>query len=221
MKEKTSPTQRALNLWALILIFWSFYRAYFRTDLPIWVDEFLVKPIVFILPVFFFIRRVEKKPFFASLDLHGKNLLRDLVLGIGIGLLFFFSGQAGTILRQGLKAFSGAFHLGAAQIVFLTLISLATAISEEILSRGFILKRLYADSKNIWQAVFLSSILFFFLHVPMLFTNDKLSGFMLLRLMTTDLILSFVVSILYFERKTLLVPIIIHAIYNLSFALLF
>ena len=65
MKERrTTPTQRALNLWAVILIVWSIYRAYFK--LPEWFDEFIAKPIVFVLPVFIYIKTVEKKEIFSS-----------------------------------------------------------------------------------------------------------------------------------------------------------
>ena len=59
MKSKVTATQRALNLWAVILIIWSVYRAKFR--LPEWLDEFIAKPLVFILPVYYYIRKIEKK----------------------------------------------------------------------------------------------------------------------------------------------------------------
>ena len=45
MKENVSPLQKSLNVWAIILILWSIYRANFGTSLPTWLDEFLVKPL--------------------------------------------------------------------------------------------------------------------------------------------------------------------------------
>ena len=66
MKQKTSPTQKALNVWAIVLIIWALYRAKFRTDLPIWFDEFIAKPAVFILPIYYYISRYEKKNFFSG-----------------------------------------------------------------------------------------------------------------------------------------------------------
>ena len=40
-KSETSPTQKMLNVWAIILIIWSLYRATFKTGLPILFDEFI------------------------------------------------------------------------------------------------------------------------------------------------------------------------------------
>ena len=57
--KKVTPTQKALNLWAVILIVWSVYRTYFK--LPEWFDEFVAKPVVFVLPVLVYIKSVEKK----------------------------------------------------------------------------------------------------------------------------------------------------------------
>jgi membrane protease YdiL (CAAX protease family) len=97
--------------------------------------------------------------------------------------------------------------------------ALMTGISEEILSRGFVLKWLYAESKNIYTASFFASILFFFLHVPILFTNLKLTGNLLLMFMAMDMILSLVNSFVFLERKNLVLPILIHTFYNLSIIL--
>ncbi|MFA6390687.1 MAG: hypothetical protein WCX78_03025 [Patescibacteria group bacterium] len=64
-KKGTTPTQKALNLWAVILIIWAIYRTYFK--LPEWFDEFIAKPLVFVLPVFIYIRSVEKKEILSAL----------------------------------------------------------------------------------------------------------------------------------------------------------
>ena len=68
MKEKKeiSSTQKALNLWAVILIIWAIYRTYFK--LPEWFDEFIAKPLVFVLPVLVYIRTVEKRNSFKFIN---------------------------------------------------------------------------------------------------------------------------------------------------------
>ena len=100
-------------------------------------------------------------------------------------------------------------------LLMYVLISFASSFTEEALSRGFVLKRMYEESRNPFTAIFFSSFLFFFLHIPILFTSN-LYGIDLLKVMMTDLLLSFAVSFAYLERKSLLVPILIHAFYNLS-----
>ena len=65
--KTVSYTQKVLNVWAVILILWSIYRA--KLALPEWFDEFIAKPLIFILPVYLFIRKVEKGNFFSKIPL--------------------------------------------------------------------------------------------------------------------------------------------------------
>ena len=216
MKQKTSPTQKVLNTWAIVLIIWSIYRAKFQTNLPLWFDEFIAKPVVFLMPVYYFITRVEKKDFFEGIDFKPKIKWGEVVLGITIGLFFFASGLLSNYVKYHKFVTSSGGVLSINTIILYVFVSLATSISEEVLSRGFVLKRLFEDSKNIITSSFLASILFFFLHVPILFTSQKIIGFLLLRVMVTDMILSLAISILYLQKRSLIIPILIHTFYNLS-----
>ena len=209
-KSEISHIEKSLNVWAIVLIIWSIYRAKFGTALPIWFDEFIAKPIVFIVPVYWFIKKVEKTSFFKSLGFTKKNIIKELLIGLIIGLVFL------SILFYGFSSKNGLTNL----TINIILLSLATSISEEILTRGFILKRLYEASKNIYSASFFTSILYFFLHIPILFTSESISGFLLLRLMTIDIFLSFAISIIFLLRKNIIVPIFIHAFYALTLWLL-
>lgn len=216
MKEKTSPTQRALNLWAVVLIAWSIYRATFKTDLPVWFDEFIAKPALFVLPVLWFIRKVEKKAPFKSMDLRLKTLPTDLILGGIVGLIFLLIGYIGWVLRMGQTSIP---MLPVASLIFIVLTDLATSISEEVLSRGFLLKRLFQESHNWITSIGISSVLFFVLHIPILFTATQVNGAILMQVMVTDIMLSIAISLLYLERKSLALAIIIHLFYALSMSL--
>ena len=213
MTKKISPLQKSLNLWALILIIWSIYRAKFH--LPEWFDEFLAKPAVFILPVYLYIKNIEKKDFLSRVSLNKNNLKRDIFLSLFIGFLLIGASLVSNFLKRGF--FTIPSYLTNPYTFFYTLIILLiTALSEEILSRGFILKRLYEDSQNIYSSSFFASILFFSLHIPIFFTNPTVSRNLLLLLMSTNLILSLVNSFIFLDRKSLIVPILIHAFYNLA-----
>jgi len=215
MKENVSPLQKSLNVWAIILILWSIYRANFGTTFPVWLDEFIVKPLFFILPIFWYIKRIEKKSFFQHVDLHKKTIIPDLLWGVGLGLAFFAVGYAGIVLKQGMTSVQ-ILKLLQPQTFIIFAIAFATSVSEEILSRGFILKRLYEESKNAVKSIAISSLLFFFLHIPILFTSQHMTGTVILQVMMTDIALSVVVSVLYLQRRSLLLPIIIHAFYTFS-----
>ncbi len=215
MKKYVSPTQKALNLWAIILIIWSIYRANVR--MSEWFDEFIAKPLVFILPVYYYIKNIDKKDFSSSLLIKPKELGKDVILGFGIGGIFFVTALFANFVKFH-KFFSLNTTFTIQNIALVSLLALATGISEEILSRGFVLKKLYDESKNIYTSSFFASILFFFLHVPILFTNSRIGGNTLIIFMVTDLILSLVNSFLFLNRRSLILPILVHAMYNISLA---
>lgn len=218
--KKITPTQKALNLWAVILIAWSVYRTYLH--LPEWFDEFIAKPIVFVLPVIIYIKSAEKKPILSGLYINGnlKVFVKELFISLGLGLLLLFTALLSVFIRFKTIGLFGHFP-SLSNFAVIVVTAIATGISEEVLSRGFVLKRLYEESKNAYQSTFFASILFFFLHVPILFANAKINGSMLLIFMVTDLLLSMVNGLIMIQRKSLTVPILIHAFYNVVVALAF
>lgn len=218
MKEKVTPTQKALNLWAVILIIWAFYRSYIK--MPEWFDEFIAKPIVFVLPVFYFIKKIDKKPIFdyLNLKLKIKEIFYDLFYSLGIGFIFLVTAIGASYFRTSKLIFVGKLPT-ITQFLTILAVSLATGITEEILSRGFVLKKLYEESKNVLSSTFFASILFFFLHVPILFTNVKITGNMLLMFMATDMLLSMVNGLIFLQKRSLTIPIFIHTFFNIIIGL--
>lgn len=211
MKKQLSPIQKMLNAWAVTMIIWSLYRAYLGTSLPIWIDEFIAKPLVFLIPIYYYITQIEKQDFLKGVDFTFKNIKKNVVFGLLIGGVFFTTGMVVQYLKTGSLGL-----LPITTMLYFAIIALASSFSEEILSRGFILKRLYEDSGSVMSSVFIASFLFFFLHIPILFTNPNIYGSGLIQVMVTDLLLSFTVSLLYLQRRHIIVPILLHAFYNLS-----
>lgn len=208
MSHKLSHIEKVLNVWAIIVIAWSFYRFYFKTTNPIWFDELLAKPVIFLLPLYFFVNSIEKRPFWESLGFTKRNLLVDVVIGLVVGVVFIFLATMGGG-RTSLPSMS----------LYLLFISLVSAFSEETLSRGFILSRLYESTKNQISSVFYASFLFFILRIPILFANNTLTGTVLMGAMISSFVLSVIVSTLFLYRKSIVVPILVHALY--LFALYF
>lgn len=206
MTNKSSPNQKMLFWWGWILIAWSIYRAVFRTDLPIWFDELIAKTFIFIVPVVFYIRQRDQEKITSGLWFTTKNFLQDVGIGLLVGGSFFLSGVGSM----------GWAGIAKANIGLVLAVALATSIAEEVLSRGFVLKRLYKESGSVFSASFFASILYFFLRVPILFTNEKIVGTTLLNVMFTDIVFSMVVSVIFLYRRSLTAPIIIHFFYILS-----
>ncbi|MCX6730814.1 MAG: CPBP family glutamic-type intramembrane protease, partial [Candidatus Roizmanbacteria bacterium] len=91
---------------------------------------------------------------------------------------------------------------------------------EQILSTGFVFNRLLAESKNVFKPLLSSALLFFFLHVPVLFGADKISGGTLIQMMILNTVLSLTTSVVFSLRKNTVASILVHALYLLSLPIL-
>ncbi len=203
------------QLWAWILLFWSLYRYFFR--FPEWVDEFIVKPLVFVAPVLWYVWKKEKRTL-ESVGITGKNFFNSLYIGIGFGMVFALEGVFAHFIKYGKFSLTPINAFGNYGF-FLIIISLATAITEELLSRGFLFNRIYEKTKNLPYAATMGSVLFVLLHIPILVTVTKLQGVTLVLFFATDFILAFANSMLYVTTGSLVAPILVHLFWNMTVAL--
>lgn len=205
-----------LNAWAISLILWSFYRWHFKTDLPIWLDEFIMKPALFFGPIFYYIRKVEGKNILTALGFRKEHWKTDILLGIFIGLAVIISAVISNYMKWG-QVFSPApVYYGTISIGMILAISFASAFSEELVSRGFVLKRLHENTGQYIRPVLYSSLLYIFLRVPMLFVSEILNGYAILQILATDFIVSLIIGSLFLMRKSIMIAIIVHMMYNIS-----
>jgi len=151
MKKEIPHSQKVLNLWGIILIIWAFYRL--KLKMPEWFDEFVAKPIIFILPVYYFIKKIEKRSFLPSLNWSFKTVKKDFLISIFIGLVIFLTITLANYFRTKEVVFL-KYKISYLSIFYIIFVSLITAISEQILSTGFVLKRLYEETKNFYQVAF-------------------------------------------------------------------
>jgi membrane protease YdiL (CAAX protease family) len=217
MKKEIPHSQKVLNLWGIILIIWAFYRL--KLKMPEWFDELLAKPVIFVLPVYYFIKKVENKKFFSSLNWSFKSLKKDLLLSLLLSFVFLLTIFSANWVKTG-KIISISKNITSSYFFYVFIISLVGAACEQVLSTGFVFERLYLESKNFYQTAFLSALLFFFLHVPLRFTLPNLVGSQLIFLMLTDIFLSLLNSYFYHTEKSLNIPIFIHAFYNIIILLM-
>src|SRR3989344_3962000 len=89
MVRSKSHTEKILNVLAIVLIIWSLYRAYFKTSLDPLIDEFIAKPLVFLLPHFPIL--------FTSQNMTGmllfKVMITDLILSLAVSFVFLARGK--------------------------------------------------------------------------------------------------------------------------------
>ncbi len=219
MKKKAVSRIESLDsvfrLWGWILLAWCLYRYFVK--LPEWADEFIAKPLIFVTPVLWFVYKKEKRRL-DSVGITSKRLFMSLYIGLGFGLAFALEGFVANIIKYGGIKINPIAAFGQYGF-FLILLSLATAFSEELLSRGFIFNRIYEKTKNLPYASFLSTILFVLLHVPILVTTLKFQGLTLLLFLATDFVLGMANSMLFYSTGSLVAPILIHIFWNMTVAL--
>lgn len=206
-------------VWFVIFLVWAFYRAYLF--FPEWIEEFFIKPAIFVAPIFYLIVIREKKNL-AELGLapRPKPLFLDIYLGVVIGILFALEGLLANFIKYGKFSFIPILALDTSGgIILFLVINLTSSIWEEILGRGYMYKRLFKVTNNqLWASV-VSSFLFLLLHLPIMFTRLHLMGISLLVYPVSIMLLGITNSYLFTLRGSLALPILIHTFWNMTVAL--
>lgn len=215
-KTNNGPLTGVFRVWAWILLVWSAYRYFLEFSEP--VDEFIFKPLIFLGPIVYYVLYVEKRPL-SSLGITKENLFPSLYAGFGIGFLFALEGIAANYIKHGtltilpIQAFQ---QYG----FFLIPISLATAISEELLARGFLFNRFFEKSNgNLIYAAVYSTAMFIALHMPILLTSLKFQGVTLIMYFLTTITLSLANAIFFRYSRSIVGPILVHVFWNMTVAL--
>lgn len=170
--KKYGVLHDVLAVYTLILVVWGFYRLLFR--LPVWLEELVLKPIVFGLPVVYRLAQEEGKSWWArweSVGLVKKNLGLGVVLGLALGVFYLLMGRLGVMLREGSMGNWDEVSGGPMMAVVL---AVATAMSEQLVFMGYILPRLKQVWRNEWLAVGLTGIMFGLIHLPLLVFGYRL-----------------------------------------------
>ncbi|MFC1646895.1 CPBP family intramembrane glutamic endopeptidase [Patescibacteria group bacterium] len=210
---KSKSLEPIFQLWGWILLTWSLYRYFVR--FPEWADELVFKPLIFVLPVVFYVVKKEKRRL-SSLGLTTKNFFNALYIGIGFGMLFAIEGVVVNIFKNGQLVITPLEVFSEYGMLALFGLSIFTAFSEELLNRGFLFKRIHEKTENLVYASLIASVLFILLHIPILVTTTKIQGGILLLFFATNMMLSLINCFLFASTGTLLAPILVHIFWNMA-----
>ncbi len=162
-REKLS-IKHVFALFCFIFAFWSLYRYFPEGVFPLWVEELIFKPLIWLVPTFWLVLRIEGEKI-SSLGLTKKNLFPALYWGIGLGIVFAAEGLVTNIIKyQGLHL--PELEYSSLGLIGLVLLSFVTAFSEEIVFRGYIFTRLWRLWQSEWLANLVSAFLFALIHLP-------------------------------------------------------
>ena len=180
--KKERAVKHATILAAYLLIIWGFYRFLFK--LPDEIEELIVKPIVWLVPVFYLVRK-EKKGL-ASLGITVKKLFPAIYLALGLGIVFALEAVLINYLKY--DGFNFTANIGEMALFSSLGLSFATAFSEEITFRGYLFNRVWQALGSEWPANLLTSVVWALVHLPVTIFVWKLElGASLIYLLLTTL----------------------------------
>ncbi len=203
--------RHVLFLFSFIFVIWALYR-YFPNLLSDWVEEAVLKPIVWLVPTFWIVKFIEKENL-ASLGITKKNLKLALFWGLGLGIVFALEGFLTNIVKY--RQLGEANFTATGPVFFnLFILSFVTAVSEEVVFRGYIFNRFLMLWRNEWKANIISSLLFVIVHLPIgIFTLGYSSSVMLVYLFLI-FVYGFGAAFVFARTKNIVAPILLHVLWS-------
>lgn len=169
MTAKTIVVKHVVIYSTYLFLVWALYRFLFK--LPDQVEELAVKPLVWLIPIFWL--SAKEKMSLSSIGITFKNLFPAIYLSLGLGAIFVFEAILANFFKYGHLNFGA--NIGDMPILSSLGISFATALSEETAFRGYIFGRLNIALNDEWAANIASSLIWTVIHIPIAFFIWKLN----------------------------------------------
>ena len=208
MSKKRLAFRDAIFYVCYLLLVWSFYRVYF--SLPLGIEELLVKPIAWLLPVFYLVKKTKEKP--ASLGITTKNLFPSVYFALALGAVFAIEAIAINFVKYGGINFSA--NLGQEAVLFSLGVSLVTAVSEEVAFRGFVFNRVWQFLKNERFANLLTSLLWGVVHLPVAMLVLGLGGSALTTYLLLVVLFGIGSAFVFARTGNIISPILLHVLWQ-------
>ena len=171
MPTKELALKNATVYITYILLAWGFYRLLFQ--LPEQIEETFIKPIVWLVPLLILINK--ERVGLGSLGFGLNNLFSSIYYSIGLGTIFVIEGLLVNYAKYGELNFGA--NIGSLPFMTTLLLSFITAVTEEIVFRGYVFNRIWYAIKNEWRANLLSTLAWTAVHTPIVFFVWRLDMF--------------------------------------------
>jgi membrane protease YdiL (CAAX protease family) len=169
MSKKETAIKHATVLAVYLLIVWGFYRLFF--ELPEEIEELIVKPIVWLLPVIYLVRKEGGN--LSSVGITTKKLFPAIYFTLALGAVFAVEAIIINFVKHG--GFEFTANIGEKALITSLGITFVTAFSEEVSFRGYLFNRVWGALDNEWLANIATSIVWALVHIPIVVFVWKLS----------------------------------------------
>lgn len=209
----TTPEDLVKNvsiLFTYLLIVWGMYRVIFR--FPEEVEELIIKPIIWIIPTLYF-ALIKERDNLESIGITFRNLFPAVYFSIALGALFGVIAMVLNFIKYH-GAFNFEANLGNLPLLSSVGISFATAISEEIVFRGYIFGRLWKVFDSELTANLITSALWTLIHVPVTIFILKLTLPAAIVYLMLTCVYSLGAGFIYARTKNVFSPIFLHVLWE-------
>jgi uncharacterized protein len=208
MPTKKVALTNAARFFVYILLVWGLYR--FLIKLPEDIEELIIKPIVWLVPLFSILRK--EKATLASIGITLQNLFPAIYLSLILGAVFAIEGIFINMLKYQWIHF--AANIGNNAFFYAMVISLATAISEELVFRGYIYTRLEKAFGGHWYPNIMSSFLWALVQVPISILWWKFDPMTTVVYLLLAFIFGIGASFIFARTKNIVAPILLHFLWS-------
>ena len=209
MTSKTAAFKGSFIFAVYLVVFWGFYRLLFQ--LPESVEEIVIKPIVWLVPLLFLIKKEGRG--ISSLGLTFKNLFPSIYYALGLGAFFVMEAVIINIIKyKGNLTLSA--NIGELPFVSSLGLSFVTAFTEEISFRGYVFDRAWNYLKNELLANIMTSFLWALIHVPVTFFVWKLDIQAAAIYLFLTTLFGIGSAFIYARTKNILAPILLHVLWQ-------
>ncbi|MBI3397030.1 CPBP family intramembrane metalloprotease [Candidatus Woesebacteria bacterium] len=207
--KKETILKHCTILSAYLVIVWGFYRFLFK--LPDEVEELFIKPILWLVPVFYLV--YKERASISSLGITTKRLFTSIYVSLGLGIFFAIEALLVNYLKYK-GNFNFSANIGQDFILVSLFLSLATATSEEIVFRGYLFNRVWGVSKNEWMANIATSLVWVLVHVPVAIFVWKLGFNAALIYLFLTTIFGIGSAFVFARTGNIVSPIILHVLWE-------
>lgn len=206
--SKVQLLKNSTILFTFLLIVWGCYRLIFK--LPDSVEEVFIKPLVWIIPVLYFVRNERRN--LESVGITFKNLFQSIYASLALGSFFVIIAVISNYIKYGKLNFGA--NLGGESILLSLLISFATAISEEVVFRGYIFSHLWEGLHDEIQANLITSLGWTIIHIPITIFVNKLDPLSAIIYLVLTFIFGVGSAFLYARTRNVASSILLHVLWE-------
>lgn len=208
MPKKEVVVKNVVIYIVYLLLVWGLYRFLFK--FPDEVEELIIKPIIWLLPLIYFLKK--EKQGISSLGVTSKNLFPAVYFALGLGAFFVIEALIINFVKyQGLN-FNA--NIGQTTLLFSLGLSFATAVTEELVFRGYIFNRVWWILGKEWPANIITSFFWALIHLPITIFVWKLSPEASLTYFVLTMIFGMGSAFVFARTKNIFSSILLHVLWE-------